>query len=142
MLLTERVPLILPYCLGDVVGEVFGYHSRGVVILDVGAPCNGTCRENKTEDSFFNTETTLTHRSLHKIHADDTQSKAEWRVKITLFHSVMIQPERLCLRLLIKYARHWQITLLLKQQQRAVVLDPIVSILMSTFNIYLYYLQL
>lgn len=38
----EGVPLVLPYCLGDVVGEVFGYCSRGVVILDVGAPCNGT----------------------------------------------------------------------------------------------------
>lgn len=89
------MPLVLPYCLGDVVGEVFGYCSRGVVILDVGAPCNGTCREKKKT-----TGTTLTHGSLHKIHADDTENRTEWDAKITLFHSGLIQ---LCVQLLIKY---------------------------------------
>lgn len=42
--LTEGVPLVLPYCLGNVVGEVFGYRRRGVMILDVGAPYNGACK--------------------------------------------------------------------------------------------------
>ena len=50
--LTEGVPLVLPYCPGDVVGEVFGYRSRGVVIFDVGAPRNGTCRE-ENKGFFF-----------------------------------------------------------------------------------------
>ena len=96
--LTEGVPLILPYCLGDVVGEVFGYCSRGVMILDVGAPCNGTCSGKKKRfRRKKNTGTILTHGSLHKIHADDTPSRTEWDVKITLFHS---QP---CLQLLMKY---------------------------------------
>lgn len=38
--LTEGVPLVLPYGLGDVVGEVFRDASWRVVILDVGAPWN------------------------------------------------------------------------------------------------------
>lgn len=50
--LTEGVPLVLPYCLGDVGGDVFRYRSRGVVILDVGAPCNGTCKEKTIVFTF------------------------------------------------------------------------------------------
>lgn len=51
--LTEGVPLVLLYCLGDVDGEVFGYRSRGEVILNVGAPCNGPYGEKTQRNIFF-----------------------------------------------------------------------------------------
>lgn len=108
------MPLVLPYCLGDVVGEVFGYRSRGVVVLDVGAPCNGTCRGKKTKDVFPETYRNNTDSWGHYIISTlmTHRGKTEWNVKITLLHSVIIQPERLYLQLLIKYPDKWQITLL------------------------------
>lgn len=62
--------------------------------------------EDKREREFFfflYTETNVTHRSLHKIHIDDTPSEDEWTVKITLFHKGVIQLKKPCLQLLIKY---------------------------------------
>lgn len=47
--LTKGVPFILSYCLGDVEGEIFGYCSRGVVILNVGTSCNGPCTGKRTK---------------------------------------------------------------------------------------------
>lgn len=51
--LTEGVPLVLPYCLGDVVWEIFGYRSWRVVVFDVGAPCNGTCGKKNKKQLIF-----------------------------------------------------------------------------------------
>lgn len=77
------------------------------------------------------------------MHRDDTQSRTEWNVRITLFYAVTIQPERLRLQLFIKYPDTGKITrLFLKQKQSAVAWDPILSTLKKTFNVYFYYLQL
>lgn len=70
----------------------------------------------KNNVSFLDTETTLTRGSLHELHRDDTQSRTEWDMKITLFYGVTIQLERLRLQLFIKYPDTGKITCLFLKQ--------------------------
>lgn len=75
--LTEGVPLVLPYGLGNVVGEVFGYRCRGVMILDVGAPYNGPCKEKNIVNIPSSQPTENKTRLLSKIPITDHIIKLE-----------------------------------------------------------------